>query len=195
MTLKSIFFWWLEGKLVSISLPCSNFFHDLFIKPSFAISVSVKLTVCSNTAVSESASGRGDKWHLAPLALIERCQRSVSSCCHQRLCSPQTSRSAPHHTRPRVNVLPRQSLYHISKDFYFQELIYLSEKNLGGNQCGLRFPPKPQRSGKFVSGWWRWVVKLRLLWSFSFLEPRSSSRQTSFFFHMCLHLSLPAILP
>lgn len=129
VTLKSIFFGdWRGGGLVSISLPCSHFFHDLFIKPSFAISVSVKLTVCSNTAVSESASGRGDKWHMAPLALIERCQRSVSSCCHQRLCSPQTSRSALHHTRPRVNVLPRHSLYHISKGFYFQELIYLSSK-------------------------------------------------------------------
>lgn len=122
---KYIFGDW-GGELVSISLPCSHFFHDLFIKPSFAISVSVKLTVCSNTAVSESASDRGDKWHMAPLALIERCQRSVSSCCHQRLCSPQTSRSALHHTRPRVNVLPHHSLYHISKGFYFQELIYLS---------------------------------------------------------------------
>lgn len=99
-------------------------FH-LFIKPylqTCKLSVSVKLSVCSNTAVSESASGRGDKWHPAPLALIERCQRSVSSCCHHRLGSAMPCVTFA----LRLKSDSRHSLHHFSKNFCFQDLNYLS---------------------------------------------------------------------
>lgn len=105
-------------KPVGFPLPCSDF--HLFMKLSLLpckLSVSVRPSVCSDTAVSVSASGGGDKWHPAPLALIERCQRSVSSCCHRRLCS----RTRFLTSALRFMCCLVRALIRISKNLDFQE--------------------------------------------------------------------------